>query len=163
MALKMPQDLKKRLKECIIEGIMKKNAFTLVELLVVIMIVGILVAVSIPIITSVAEKAKWTEAIQTLGMIKRALRPYYVEFGEYPSGFYLLNTPDKNCPARLDMGIPDPDAEGRYVYFLLPKAIHPLCAIALHDKDNNHSVGVEPFIVILLDGGFVSYNEAPEF
>lgn len=142
----------------------RKSAFTLVELLMVIIIVGILAAVSIPMIVSNVERAKWTEAVTTLGMIRRARRAYKVEFGDDPTVSYYLNGGLKNCPPSLDLSIPDPDAEGRYIYVIRPKGSYPDCAYAVHDKNNTgyYNPG-EPIIDIYLDGHFTSGNGAPEF
>ena len=146
-----------------------KKSFTLVELLVVIIIVGILAAVSIPIVLGNVEKAKWTEAIQTLGTIRGALRLYYVEFKDYPSVLYYLNnnpdtSPKKNCPLSLDIGAPDADADGRYIYYTTSESDHPECAVVIHDEDDSgdYSAG-ESHIVIFLDGHLDSRGGAPEF
>lgn len=61
---------------------MKKTGFTLIELMVVILIVGILAAASVPLMTGRIEKAKWAEANAMAGTIKSAARVYYVENGE---------------------------------------------------------------------------------
>ncbi|MFA4839337.1 MAG: type II secretion system protein [Candidatus Neomarinimicrobiota bacterium] len=51
--------------------------FTLVELMIVIVIVGILAAVAVPIYQSNVAKAKMTECDAALGTIRTALRVYY--------------------------------------------------------------------------------------
>jgi prepilin-type N-terminal cleavage/methylation domain-containing protein len=58
-----------------------RRGFTLIELMVVILIVGILVAVVIPILRDKNEAAKWSEAAATAGAIRTAVR---VEFAEKP-------------------------------------------------------------------------------
>ncbi len=58
---------------------MKKQGFTLVELMVVILIVGILAAVAIPLMHGRIDAAKWSEAKAAMGTIATGLRAYYAE------------------------------------------------------------------------------------
>jgi len=60
-----------------------KKSFTLIELIVVIKIVGVLAAVSVPIMQSIMRKAITTEALAAMGAIRTAERLYYVEHGRY--------------------------------------------------------------------------------
>lgn len=57
----------------------KRRGFTLIELMVVILVVGVLAAVAVPIIRGRNEQAKWSEAVATAGTIRTALRIYYAE------------------------------------------------------------------------------------
>ena len=65
----------------------KKKAFTLIELMVVILIVGILAAVAIPMMKGRIDAARWTEAKAGMSSISTALRAYAAEKlddGTYP-------------------------------------------------------------------------------
>ncbi len=65
---------------------MKKNSgFSLVELMIVIVIIGVLAAVAVPIYNNNVMKAKMSEADAALGSIRTQLRVYYGENGNYPA------------------------------------------------------------------------------
>jgi type IV pilus assembly protein PilA len=60
---------------------MKRKGFTLIELMVVILIVGILAAVAIPNLRGRVNAAKWAEGKAGAGTIATALRAYAAEKG----------------------------------------------------------------------------------
>jgi prepilin-type N-terminal cleavage/methylation domain-containing protein len=64
------------------------NAFTLIELLIVIIIIGILIALSLPQFGKTREHAIGKEAIASLKLIAAAEKIYRMEIGTYwpPSG-----------------------------------------------------------------------------
>ena len=61
-----------------------QRGFTLVELMIVIVIVGILAAVAIPIYQGNVKKAKMSECDAAMGTVRTALRVFYAEHGRYP-------------------------------------------------------------------------------
>jgi type IV pilus assembly protein PilA len=71
-----------------------RKGFTLIELMVVILIVGILAAVAIPIMRGRIDSAKWSEGNASAGAIRSAMRAYIAEKG--PSYDYsgLIGTLD---------------------------------------------------------------------
>jgi general secretion pathway protein G len=69
---------------------MKKNnlkkAFTLVEMLIVVIIIGILISALLPKITGAQAKARDTARQTSLSQISTALTMYFNDNGEYPDG-----------------------------------------------------------------------------
>ncbi len=59
----------------------RRHAFTLIELMVVILIVGILAAASVPLFRAKIDRSKWTEANAAAGMIRSAVKVYYTQTG----------------------------------------------------------------------------------
>ncbi|MFH1716187.1 MAG: prepilin-type N-terminal cleavage/methylation domain-containing protein [Planctomycetota bacterium] len=58
-----------------------RKGFTLIEVMIVIIIVGILAAVAIPMMQGRIDSAKWSEGKAIMGAIARALRAHVAEKG----------------------------------------------------------------------------------
>jgi len=56
--------------------------FTLIELMIVILIVGILASVALPLLSKHAERAKWTEANAAAGIIRDAVKVHFSNVGD---------------------------------------------------------------------------------
>ena len=59
-----------------------QNAFTLVELIVVVVIIGILSSIAIPSFQNASEKAKQKEASSMLASYAKAAQAYYTEYSQ---------------------------------------------------------------------------------
>lgn len=88
---------------------MKKKGFTLIELMVVILIVGILAAASIPLMRGRIDSAKWSEANAIAGTIRSAVR---VAFAENSGATLTGNLGDAVLQGRL--GFNPADLTGTY-------------------------------------------------
>ncbi len=80
-----------------------KRGFTMVELMVVVLIVGILAAVAVPLMSGRIDASKWSEAKAAMGTIASGLRAYAAEKGSFSS-----------TPSLSDLGISDNDLDGTY-------------------------------------------------
>ena len=69
---------------------MKQKAFTLIEVLVVVLIIGILSAFALPQYTKAVEKARAAEAFVVLRNLRDLQEIYYIANGEYASSFEQL-------------------------------------------------------------------------
>jgi prepilin-type N-terminal cleavage/methylation domain-containing protein len=58
---------------------LEKKAFTMIELMVVILIIGVLVSIVVPILRGRTSQAAWSEAAASAGSIRQALRNYYAQ------------------------------------------------------------------------------------
>jgi uncharacterized protein (TIGR02145 family)/prepilin-type N-terminal cleavage/methylation domain-containing protein len=87
------------------------NAFTIVELLVVIVVIGILAAITIVSYTGISNKASVSSLQSDLSNAKKQLALYYVDHGAYPTSI----DPNSKCPTG---SAPTPDTR----YCLKPSA-----------------------------------------
>ena len=67
-------------------GSRNEAAFTLVELIVVVVIIGILSGIAIPSFQNASIKARQKEAAVLINSYMKAVQLYYMEFGTYPRG-----------------------------------------------------------------------------
>ncbi len=85
----------------------KRKGFTLIELMVVILIVGILAAVAIPIMRGRIDSAKWSEGKAGAGSIRTAARAFCAEKGPNWGGGWASVDLD-------DLGFTEADLNGKY-------------------------------------------------
>ena len=90
-----------------------RKGFTLVELMVVILIVGILAAVAIPLMQGRIDKAKWSEANATAGTIRTAIRAYAAETS-VGTAQALAGSNLGVAATRAALGFGHKDCEGTY-------------------------------------------------
>lgn len=84
-------------------AIMNHKAFTLIELLIVIIIIGILASIALPNFAGMKEKALDKEAIANLKLIQGAQKIYRMETGSYYDSGGSNNT---NINQNLKLSLP---------------------------------------------------------
>jgi len=84
-----------------------RKGFTLIELMVVILIVGLLAAVAIPIIRGRIDATKWSEGKAAMGTIATSLRAYAAM--KATGGNY-----GKGLPTLEELGFTAGDLQGSY-------------------------------------------------
>ena len=89
----------------------ERRGFTLIELMVVILIVGILAAVAVPILRGKIDSAKWSEGAASAGAVKSAMRAYYAED---PVAAAALAGVTLNDTTAAPLGFKAGDLTGRY-------------------------------------------------
>lgn len=93
-----------------INGLRKDDrGFTLIELMVVVIILGVLAAVAIPLYTDYIKNARTSEAVARLGSIMTASKAYYQRFSKWPArpndaGFYADFSNTKHFSYRISSG-----------------------------------------------------------
>ncbi len=80
-----------------------REGFTMVELMVVVLIVGILAAVAVPLMSGRIDASKWSEGKAAMGTIASALRAYAAEKGSFST-----------VPTLTEVGLSNNDLDGTY-------------------------------------------------
>jgi prepilin-type N-terminal cleavage/methylation domain-containing protein len=117
----------------------KQKGFTIVELLVVIVVIGILAAITIVSYTGISSKAIVASLQSDLTSSAQKLKMYYTEYGSYP----VLDT--NKCPQT-------PNVDNRY------------CLKASSSNILTYSLGANTFTLIAVNGCswyYVNENMAP--
>ena len=88
----------------------KKIGFTLTELLITVIIIGILATLALPMLVKTLEKAKVGEAMSNLNLIRTGQKIYFLEYSAFSPTIDDLNIENPNTPT------------GRYFDYTIPAA-----------------------------------------
>jgi type II secretion system protein G len=118
----------------------RQAGFTLLELLIVIVIIGILALLIIPNITSAPKKARDTKRKTDLTTLRKGLEEYFVNNNVYPAALSDLTT--GTAPIVKTMPT-DPKNSGAFVYSYTPansNSTYTLNACLENDQDAGANV-----------------------
>ena len=89
-----------------------KRGFTLLEVLIVVIIIGILAAIALPHYVNTIEKARSAEATANIGALRSAMERYWYEQGALAASYTAA------ALTTLDIDNPNDDTGRRYDYTL---------------------------------------------
>ncbi len=121
--------------------IKKEGGFTLLELLIVIVIIGILALLIIPNITSAPKKARDTQRKTDLKAVQKGLEEYFVSNNVYPGATWQTDLTSGTAP--ILKAVPtDPKNVSPFVYTYTPgggNTTYTLTACLENGGDNGAS------------------------
>lgn len=126
-----------------IKSLRNQGGFTLLELLIVIVIIGILALLIIPNITSAPKKARDTKRKTDITTVRKGLEEYFVNNNAYPATLPELEAGSAPIIKTIP---PDPKNTGVYVYTYTPAAAnstYTLKACLENDADNGASTATD--------------------
>ena len=94
----------------------KRSGFTLIEVILVVVIIGILAGIAIPRIAGKADKAKISQGKANITALETALADYNMENSEYPSSLDGLMDTSKGGPFLQKKKIPKDPWGNDFVY-----------------------------------------------
>lgn len=105
-------------------GNKKNKGFSLIELLVVVIILGILSAVALPNLFGQVEKARTAEARRFLGVLNRAQQAFFFERSTFATTFSQLGTDISSSSQIYDYVILPPNSANEIRHEATPKALY---------------------------------------
>jgi len=89
------------------------RGFTLIELMIVVIIVGVLASVAAPMLSNLRVKAMCAEAVMALSTVREAMREYHLEHPEVTSANFAIANAG-HLPNAYPPGIKPGDLDGIY-------------------------------------------------
>ncbi|MEE9369809.1 MAG: type II secretion system major pseudopilin GspG [Pontiella sp.] len=94
----------------------KRSGFTLIEIILVVVIIGILAGIGIPKLGGKSDKAKRAQAQGNIQMLGMAIREYEIMNGDYPSSLDGLLDESKGGPYLEKKSVPTDPWGTPYMY-----------------------------------------------
>ena len=91
------------------------QGFTLIEIIIVIVIIGVLATLALPRITGQIETARAAEAMSMFGAIRRSVINC-IDIGNGTGTAAGANAASANCLTWLDLGMSAPAADAQFLY-----------------------------------------------
>ena len=137
-----------------------RKGFTLIELMIVVVIVGILAAIIIPLLLSRVEKSKYSEGKAIAGQIATAVRAYVAEKGDDAIGApdlvnnlgFKLKELDGKYFYQTNMSVTGvgvtSDGQVSYIISLTPNATSGLTYPLILTCDTSTTVAYDPTFTV---------------
>lgn len=138
--------------------IKSKSGFTLIELMVVLLIIGILSAVAIPYMRGRTDAARWAEGRSMISAISTAIRALHSEKGTTWPGYGDVTT-------LAELGFADGDLDGKYfsdddfTFTITDGDPLTYTVTATVDASNPDAPRSPARVEFTQDGGFIEYDE----
>lgn len=94
----------------------KRSGFTLIEIILVVVIIGILAGIAIPRMGGKTEKAKISQAKSNIAALGMAIQEYEIMNGDYPPSLEALLDESKGGPFLEKKVVPKDPWGASYVY-----------------------------------------------
>jgi prepilin-type N-terminal cleavage/methylation domain-containing protein len=116
---------------------MKKNAFTLLEILVVISIIGILVALGTAAFSTAQKKGRDARRKSDIKAMQNGFEQYYSKEGNYPA-----NTADAGDVAIFPAGLPEDPKDSAPSVYTINLSTDSYCVCALLENSTGNASGL---------------------
>lgn len=108
-----------------------RHGFTIVELLIVIVVIGILAAITIVSFNGVQQKARDTERKSDIGQFHKALELFYAENNYYPSVNDVLSTSFRTNTLNIPTAIATPPGQTGVISYCWSSSFNSYCYVGL--------------------------------